>query len=240
MYRGADYPDMSEYVVHFTKPSEPGTPGRPGATAYENSLSILYDRHLKPGGKAFGTAADRHLGLGWVGDMRRAVCFSEVPLPYAGRVARRNRSQYGVGFHKDFVVANRGAPVWYLEKGSAHEEAWLLLQAEHAKRRDPAEVFWPLATCVDQVGERWVGRFDWEREWRIPGPDGLRFKSEDVALLFLPGELHAAARGFFEDAVEENTGPGYFCAYIDPLWQSDQIAAALTASPPPRHGTAAR
>ena len=240
MYRGENYPDMSEYVVHFTKDNglRPLLPDDAGDRArfyrkiqgdrkspYWNMLDILYERHLKPGTeRSFGSAKD----LAWLGYMRHAVCFSEVPFTYLSRIANRY-SQYGIAFKQKFLAARHGARVWYLDVGSTHEAVWLHLLARHEASRDPNDGFWGLATCVDRVGYHGHRRyeFEWEREWRIPGPLGLAFTPDDVEFLFLPGELHDAARAFFEDAVAHNSGPGYFCPYIDALWPADRIEAAL-------------
>lgn len=231
MYRGDDYPDMSEYLVHFTRAGdgEAGHPGGPKSSAYDNLMSLLYQGHVKPGTKRFGTAKN----LAWLGDMRRAACFSEIPLPYVGRIAKR-RSQYGVGFHQKFVAANRGARVWYLDTGSAHEAEWLKLQAEKAQQRNPNDGFWGLAGCVDRAGvsDTWRYEFEWEREWRVPGPLGLRFEPSDVAFIFVPEHQRLAAQGFFDSFFASLGGPGYECPYIDPYWPPKKISEALAVLMP--------
>jgi hypothetical protein len=236
---------MSEYVVHFTKDNGARPPLPQNASdrtrfyrriegdrrsPYWNMLAILYEGHLKPGHKrSFGSA--RHLA--WLGDMNHAVCFSEVPFTYLRRITNRY-SQYGIAFKQKFLAARLGARVWYLDVGSIHEKVWLDLLANHEARRDPNDNFWGLATCVDRAGYHGGTRyeFEWEREWRIPGPVGLEFTPDDVGFLFLPSELHDAARRFFESAVADNRGPGYFCPYIDARWAPDRIEAALAVLPP--------
>jgi hypothetical protein len=219
LYRGENYPDMSEYVVHFTKDVSDTK------TAYENIMSILHDGHLRPGQRTFGSAKD----FAWLGDMRRVVCFSEVPLPYVSRLARR-RSQYGVGFTQKFVSARHGARVWYLDVGSAHEQVWLQLQAERAKLKNPTDPFWGLAACVDRSGFHGCSRyeFEWEREWRVVGPAGLHFGPTDVEFLFIPEEHHSAAHGFFAEFFDEVGMPGFDCPFVDPLWAPDRVMRALT------------
>ena len=246
MYRGEDYADMSEYVVHFTKDNGPRPPLPHDAdertrfyrriqgdkkSPYWNMLSILYEGHLKPGReRAFGSAKN----LAWLGDMNHAVCFSEVPFTYLRRITDRY-SQYGIAFKQKFVAAHLAARVWYLDVGSVHEKVWLDLLAHFESRRTPGDDFWGLATCVDRVGYHGGARyeFEWEREWRIPGPLGLPFTPDDVEFLFLPAELHDAARSFFESAIADNTGPGYLCPYIDAHWDPPRIEAALAGVPPP-------
>lgn len=50
--------------------------------------------------------------------------------------------------------------------------------------------------------------------------------------LFIPEELHAAARSFFVGHLAANTGPAYLCPYIDPRWDMARIQAAVAAVPP--------
>ena len=208
---------MSEFVVHFTKAAG-------GRTSYENIMEILYTGHLRPGEQPLG-AAKR---LEWLGDMRRAVCFTEVPLTCVSRIAKR-RSQYGVGFTQEFIAQRLGARVWCLDAGSAHEAVWLALQLEKEAGRNPGDGFWGLAACVDRVGfvngTRY--QFEWEREWRVVGPHGLDFKPDDVRFLFIPEHEHAAARAFFGDFFAQLAGPGFDCPFIDPLWPADRVLAEL-------------
>ena len=69
--------------------------------------------------------------------------------------------------------------------------------------------------------------FEWEREWRIP--HALEFKSEDVAILFIPEEIHDQARGFLATAEEEQLRPNYTCLILDGEWNADRINAAVDA-----------
>jgi hypothetical protein len=79
---------------------------------------------------------------------------------------------------------------------------------------------------VDVPGKYATGNyfFKWEREWRKLGD--FNFFEEDVQFLILPAKLHVAARRFFKDAENENTGPFYDCPFIDPSWEWDNRAAA--------------
>lgn len=208
---------MSEHVAHFTKEWA-------GASAFRNLMQILYRGKLSPGPSGFGSARN----LAWLGDIRRAVCFSETPIPYLGRIAER-RSQYGLGFTQKFVAERLGARVWYLDVGSAHEQVWMQIQAEREARMDPNDPFWGLATCVDRAGQHGHRRyeFEWEREWRVVGQHGLEFHVEDVAFLFLPESEHLAADGFFRDFFDRLERPSYQCPFIDPLWPPARIEEAL-------------
>jgi hypothetical protein len=213
---------MSEYVVHFTRD------GGKHKTAYDNIQDILYSGHLEPGEKTFGTAKN----FGWLGNMRRAVCLSEVPIQHARRLVKRHRSRYGVGFKQKFIAERHGARVWYLDVGSTQEAVWLDLQAQKARERDSEDGFWGLATCVDRVGETeaWRHEFEWEREWRVVGPVGLHFEPSDVEFLFIPEEWQAAAAAFYDDFFGDLGGPGFTCPMVDPLWEPDRILELMTPS----------
>jgi hypothetical protein len=135
-YRGDDHwHDMSDYVVHFTKPvslkkitsppprTEPGRltlgefvsriryHGQLDRTGYDPWIKILGGRTLKTGAKPLG-AARRVPGIE---DSQLVVCFSEIPLDMLDRLVER-RSLYGLGFSKATIVGKGGAPLWYLGK----------------------------------------------------------------------------------------------------------------------------
>jgi len=211
--------DMSDFVVHFTKP------GPPFHDAYQNMMNILGTRTLIPGAQGFGLARKEPQ----VADRHRAVCFSEIPLDQLSRLVQR-RSLYGIGFSKSFILSQGGGPVWYVQYASpAHLSLKHQMDQALAAPDSRAHPLWAMTPFVDIQGDKhnapYSYRFDWEREWRVPGL--LRFTEYDVAALFLPEELHPTARGFFEWAVREKAGPGYFCPCLDPLWTAPQISAAL-------------
>jgi hypothetical protein len=222
-YRGnLDWRDMSEYAVHFTKPSPP-------STEYDVMLKILWEGTVLPTGPL---GAARKLTA--LGDSQKSACFSEIPLDLLGRLIAR-RSLYGIGFRQDFLTERGGARVWYLDKdGPAAESFKELVRSGMTGGVDPIAPIWKTTPFVDYPGE-YGGtqyRFEWEREWRVPG--GLQFGRDDVAFLFIPEELHSAARSFFEDHLRENTGPAYLCPYVDPTWDMPRIQAefASVATPP--------
>lgn len=218
-YRGKpDWADMSEFVVHFTKATT-----RPADTdaPYRQHLSILWDGRLTPGHKRWGVASDDDQ----LGDSQCAVCFSEVPLAFTARIADRRGSSYGVGFTQEFVRRQGAARVWYLDKDEAAASAFAELMQIHRVVFDPKDPLWKLTPLVVQPRERY--RFEWEREWRLPGLCGLHFTMEDIAFLFIPEEWHKSARGFF-DSYEPGTAPIPRCPFIDPHWDETEIESALT------------
>ncbi|MCE9666475.1 abortive infection system antitoxin AbiGi family protein [Myxococcus stipitatus] len=211
--------DMSDFVVHFTKP------GPPFGDAYQNMMNILGTRTLIPGAEGFGLARREAV----VAERHRSVCFSEIPLDQLKRLVHR-RSLYGIGFSKSFVLSQGGGPVWYVQYASpAHRALKHQVDAALATPEPEQHPLWSMTPFVDVQGDThnapYSYRFDWEREWRVPGL--LRFTEYDVAVLFLPEEQHSIARDFFAWAVREKAGPGYFCPCLDPLWSAEQISDAL-------------
>ncbi len=135
-----------------------------------------------------------------LGDSQKSACFSEIPLDLLRRLIER-RSLYGIGFRQDYP-------------------RWGMAQIQTAFR----SLSVPFVDFPGTYGATQY-RFEWEREWRVPG--GLAFSPDDVAFLFIPEELHVAARSFFEDAFRENTGPAYLCPYVDPRWDMTKIQTAF-------------
>jgi hypothetical protein len=216
-YRGnSKWRDMSEYAVHFTKGSD-------RATAYEVVTKILGEGRIEPS-RPLG-AARYLLGLG---DSQKPACFSEIPLDLLDRLIRR-RSPYGIGFRHDLLVAQGGARVWYLDKdGPASAAFEEVIRARMVGGGiDPEDPLWRLTPFIDYPGEYgWTQyRFEWEREWRVPG--GLDFGPDEVAFLFLPEEEHPNARSFLREVLEDNGRPAYVVPCIDPRWDLDTIQESL-------------
>ena len=210
--------DMSDHVVHFTKPGPQGKP-----SAYDNAMGILCHGTIQAR-SPFGMSKQAPNPDAW-----KAVCFSEVPLHLLSRLAQR-RGRYGLGFRKDLVLGRGGGPVFYAPLGSPHQAALKAISSRAFSSPQAADdPFWRVAPFVDSPGDYPGGsyRFEWEREWRHVGD--FRFEAAEVAFLIIPEADHQAARAFFEDAQEERLGPGYLCPYIDPYWSEGQVSAALSA-----------
>jgi hypothetical protein len=216
-YRGnADWRDMSEYVVHFTK-------GADGSNGYDTLLRILWTGAIEAR-SVFGMARN----MVYVAHTQAAACFSEIPLEYLDRLTNRRESCYGLAFRKEFVIASGGGPVWYVEHPSLLG-GWVEAVKDTALNPSfvPDHPVWRITPFIERPGD-YNGatyRFEWEREWRVPG--GLCFTPDRVAFLFLPESDHQAAYGFFHDAYEQNTGPAYFCPYIDPGWDAERLQQAF-------------
>ena len=117
IFAGAAKPEwrgMSDYVVHFTKQYK-------GKSPYDNMLQVLAGRTIE---------ARNAFGIGRVNapvpKTQQCVCFSEVPPHMLRRVAKA-RSNYGIGFKKDFVVHRRGNPILYAYKDSPLLQAFQAL-----------------------------------------------------------------------------------------------------------------
>jgi hypothetical protein len=91
--------DMSDYLVHFTNTEA-------------KFRSILRSGLLRPGGP-FGWARRQPN----VRAQQQSTCLSEVPLGRHDRLIGRH-GEFGIGFSREFIKAQGGARVWYLDDGS--------------------------------------------------------------------------------------------------------------------------
>lgn len=211
--------DLSDYLVHFAK----------GPQAYWTMLEILGGQELLAGETAVGCSRDQKK---FDQERNRAICFSETPLGYLDKFAKR-RSQYGIGFSKKFILKNQGMPIWYVPTGTNAYRAIhnLLAMAKHPdpddlrrKLIDDDHPIWSLCPFIEETRDfgRVQHQYQWEREWRVNATK-LKFKPSDVAFLIIPERLHVNARAFFVNAKNENTGPAYLgCPYIDATWNLDK------------------
>lgn len=209
--------DLSDYVVHFTKGGED--------KGYETVMSILWQQRLARGPSAFGAATR----VSEIAETQRVVCFSEVPVGFLERISLRRKSKYGIGFTKRFLLDRGGAPLWYLEHGTPQQQA-LSRIIDEARKRGPSgkDPVWSLTPFVDfpsGPSSPYTYDFRWEREWRVA--TDVDFKIDDVAFLLIPEENDEPAASFFADAVSANSGPGYFCPYVDPTWSVERVQQSL-------------
>lgn len=212
--------DMSEFVVHFTKPK--GT-----QSDYDCMMGIWGCASIWAI-NAFGIIREKAPDP----DSQKVVCFSEVPLHMLERLAQR-RGGYGIGFKKEFIVARGGGPVLYAYKDTPHWEAVReLIDRAGDDKDDPV---WKLTPFVEAPGEYGTKPyfFEWEREWRHVGP--FPFRTSDVAFLIIPEHHHDDAKNFFHMVGLEGLGPSYDCPYIDAHWDLDAIRESLAPKPPPWH-----
>ena len=234
----SDWFDVSPYVVHFTKaggdlPPPPSDASNLSTTMREIAdtppsdldrfMCILGDRWLYPGSKQFGSARLRKLG-----DSQCAVCFSEVPLGLLDRLVERY-SDWGIGFPKGLVRKAGGGPVWYLHNRGAPAKAFRKLVTRELRNFDPESPLWDLTPLVDQPGEYEMGRyeFEWEREWRLPGPNGFDFAPHEIAFLFAPEGEHEGIRGFLDEAHSRGDAEDFTCPLVDASWERARIEEAV-------------
>ncbi|HEX3861283.1 MAG TPA: abortive infection system antitoxin AbiGi family protein [Stellaceae bacterium] len=210
LHGAAVWPDMSPYVVHFTR--EYG-----GKSAYDNLLGILSNRRIEAR-NSFGMV--RHKVPSEA--VQRSVCFSEIPLGLLKRLADHRNTQYGVVFEKHFVIGCGGNPILYAYKdGPVHSSVQALANEMSAS---PSSPFWQLAPFIDAPGTYGKSKyfFEWEREWRKTGD--LGFSEGSVFAIISPENLHKQARLFFKEAREQNTGPSYeHHAFIDANWDAERL-----------------
>lgn len=210
-YRGNDWPDMSEYVVHLTKGSDP-------RTAF---YSILTSGVIRAS-SASGIARDVH-GMGQV-----AACFSEIPVREVDRLADRY-SPYGLGFHHKTLIRQRGARVWYVELDEFTANRLVSLRDHHVALNDPTDPFWDVAPFIDRPGIYGNGtpyRFEWEREWRVPREE-MWFGAVEIAFLFAPEEEHATLTGWLPTTPVANDKKVITPPIFDPRWSDDRLYTAF-------------
>ncbi len=209
---------MSDQVVHFTRHSQ-------GVSAYDGMMSILADGRIEARSK-FGCATN----VNGLGTSQHCACFSEIPLDMLDRLVDR-RSMYGIGFHHDTVISKGAGRVWYLDEGTQHRAAFANMVTKAMNGGvDPGDDIWRITPFVDRTAPNY--HFEWEREWRVPG--GLNFSPEDVAFLFVPESQHSLAAAFLAGRHGRDVGSAFMCRILDPLWDDDQIQAALRHLPAPR------
>jgi hypothetical protein len=205
-----EWQDMSDYVVHFTKAT-------PNNTAYDNIMSILWNRVLYA--NPFGIARRSAPNI----DTQACVCFSEAPLHLLERIAQK-RGGYGIGFTKRFILENGGGPIWYVERGESADKAVRALIRQAIQSPNPIiNPIWELTPFIDSRGGTY--QYEWEREWRYLG--NLNFTEQDTAFLIIPEEFHESARSFFEQVLEDNSGPSYLCPFIEIGWSQEKVRSAL-------------
>ncbi len=185
-------------------------------------MSILWNRKLEAR-NPFGVARNNAP----TGRSQNVACFSEVPLFNLKKIAHR-RSEYGIGFTKEFARSRGALPIWYVEKDSQqHKYIEALIARAKSSTDDP---IWGLTPFIDIPGDYPTGvyRFEWEREWRCNSD--FSFSESDVAFLIIPERLHKQARIFFDEAKRDNSGPAFDCPYIDSSWNEGQILTAFKNS----------
>ena len=212
--------DMSPFVVHFTRDAYPHS-------AYE-VCKIILDQKVLKAKNAFGTGKE-------YAPCPKSVCFSEAKLTELKRVCKKRSKLgygYGLGFHKEFIVAKGGGPILYAYKDTPHSKVFReLVEAAQSNINDP---IWKLAPFVDRPG--WYQGilrdrkyfFEWEREWRHVGD--LTFLETDLSFVILPENEHANLRSYLSDVSRCENLPRYQSVpFVCLEWEDSKIKESLKA-----------
>ncbi len=203
--------DMSEWLVHFTDSPE---------TLY----AILGQRTIRASGP-----------FGWTKNVTQtraehmSACFSEIPLDHLARLCERH-GHWGLGFTREFVTRAGGNRVWYIERDSIVGAVLFDAIGDLLRAGDLASPLLQLTPFIDGMadGRPYTYRFDWEREWRVPG--GLDFELTDIAFVLTPegveGLSPAAGLRLLPSASVEQFATQAVAALGDDL---DQLVATFLA-----------
>lgn len=161
--RFPDAGDISSYLVHMTSSAQ--------------ALALILAQGHIEARNPFGLAGKRPENA----ETHKAVCLTEAPASELGRIAAR-KSQFGLAFHRDFIVSKGGQRVWYVNYGTPTWDAFTH-ELNRLRSIDDPSRFNELTPFVDMVRQDSYA-FDWEREWRVLG--GLRFEWEEIAYLITP------------------------------------------------------
>jgi hypothetical protein len=220
-YRGNPaWRDMSKYVVHFCRTRE-------ALTAILTSGEI--EGHT-PFGWARELEQERDAARQRGEPLRlyptqKSVCLSEVSLDLLDRLIDR-RGRWGLGFTKQSIVGDGGAPVWYVEKDTTLASALAGLQ-QSLTTSDQRLNWHSMTPFIDKVGEfpdGTVYRFEWEREWRVPRR--LDLYAGCPAFLFAPGAEHIQLMADLTTLGVAGTPHG-IAPLLDPTWDEPTLQAAL-------------
>lgn len=176
-------PDFSNYVVHFTKDSNPLSTQTGDAeldrirkmNASERLTSILKEGRIKA------------TTMPWTN--KHAVCFTECTWGSLLFHAQRY-SRFGIGFHKAHLFASGGAPAIYLPPGlMEHQKSHTGGSTLPFDPRLYAFVtpFAPPYAPRKYLEDFWAGRkpvdYSHEREWRVP--HDFVFKPNEVEFVIV-------------------------------------------------------
>lgn len=167
-------PDFSEYLSHFTKDEDFCNEDQGEVVAYFKNMtardrlfSILKTKTLKTS------------KMPWT--QTQGLCFTECPWSSL-LVHTKQYSSYGIGFTKEFIYKNGGAPVFYMRKKN------LNILEKTIKDKKVLEKLLSFVTPYSPIFETRTMRkqiklvdYTHEREWRMT--NDLHFEYKDVAFL---------------------------------------------------------
>lgn len=171
-------PDFSMYLAHFTKngrffneDQEEPVQQVEQMTAKERLFSILENRNI------FSS------NMPWTN--LPSICFTECP--WSSLLAHtKNYSPFGIGFTKEFIFKNGGAPALYMRANLFKK----ISKKKPRFKKDEKEIWTfvtPFAPIYGKYNvKRCLGKYvDYthEREWRVP--QNLSFEYSDIAFVIL-------------------------------------------------------
>lgn len=220
-YRGnPTWRDMSEYVVHFCR-TRKALIAILTSGAIEGRTPFGWAREFEKERDAAQQRSEKLRDY----PTQKSVCLSEVPLDLLDRLVNR-RGPWGLGFTKQSVIDDDGAPVWYVEKDT--NLALALTGLQHSLTTPSQRSDWHRITrFIDKVGEfpdGTVYRFEWEREWRVPRR--LDLSAGHPAFLFAPAAEHKQLMAELTVQGVAETPHG-IAPLLDPRWAESALQAAL-------------
>jgi len=218
--RHAGWRDMSEYVVHFCRTRE-ALIGIMTSGAIEGRTPFGWAREYEQERDAAQQRGEPLYGY----PTQKCVCLSEVPLDLLDRLIDR-RGPWGLGFTRQSVVDDGGAPVWYVEKDTSLASA--LTRLQHSLTPEQRRGWYNITRFIDKTGEFPDGsvyRFEWEREWRVPRRLDLGVKCP--VFLFAPEAEHAQLVADLTALGVGATAQG-IPPLLDPTWEEARLQAALS------------
>lgn len=162
-------PDISDYLVHFTKSGKSCSSRRfkhktdeiDKLSAYDRLVSILNSKTI------IATP------IPWV-DVE-SVCFTECPWMSLLEHAKKY-SPYGIGFSKSFIFACDGNPVFYCRDSLFSATQWTDDIKHYLTRFNPSY-------NPEQKQNSTVLDYSHEREWRVP--HDLSFEYNQIEFVVL-------------------------------------------------------
>jgi hypothetical protein len=208
-----DHPkELSDHLVYFIKPAN--------SDDYSQHLLSIVEAQQIFAREPFGIAHEQ-IDIPDLLLEQYCVSFSEFS-PHALEKLTERRGSYGIGFRKNYVRKNGGHPTWYVEKNSDLEYSFQQIIAEAPFSRNPLNhPIWEIAPFIDVKGDLHDenAAFDWEQEWRMPGP--FHFMQEEIAFMVLPEAQHER----FREALAEKVD--LLFPLIDITWDAQRIRQVL-------------
>lgn len=174
--------DYWNYLIHFTSDT------KDGYKAFENLLEILIDKKIKAFNHNFLFKNDLKSLRKVYQSYFKTVSLTEIPgndlLPFVEQ--SDYFSEFGIAFSKEFIIKNKGNPVFYLVQDDIIKSAWSIWKEN---RKQPVKLKNKANFFIQFNYYKFIKRgkltdFAREREWRVLGD--LKFGYSDIEFLSLP------------------------------------------------------